>query len=679
MKNITVDILNLKIGQNSDFFCYSKIENHYFKAKKLNNFIYTSNGMLVKRPNTVYLDKIKEGTIDSCLNLGEIRSISIVIDQINFIFIFTENKMKIFKNLKYLMEIDTAFNLEIIKNMDFVFDKKDCLIYFFAVQIKPISLKINVMKNEFIFLEVSLLDGPYFDINKDSNRFLNLFSSDNKTFLSSNIDMFDIYDIGRKIRLAYDNKWGIVEIIGFINPKEVYCKIIKNLNGIGETKLFRMDVFNDKYGYPSLGVICNNRLYLAKNNYDKSSVYASCFNDLLNFAPTIMDEEFQNSEEFIGVENAIYIKYSDIGEILKLKTNGKYVYVFEFESLFLIKERDPSSVLSPYNYYVYKIADNYGNGESEFILDNLLYVGMDKKNIYMLIKTFNDNYYTSIKWDEFLMENLTTKITKIVVIESPFYMILLLKEDGSFNLVSFFDINNLAKNKYNLMFSNSKHSFFYGKLEFKDVVYDVFTAKILDNLYLIFLIKRFVKNKWVVMLEYFNIHSILNLNDKKIYLDSFRKIISLETEKYLIEDLIGLEVDICVNFEYLGKKLLTESLIKECISKGDLYIGFNNESCFESVDFEDIYDIKTLTMKKAMNFIYLYLVNSFGGTIKNGINNKILIDNIANINNNGDFFTGEKNIKLEAIFNNKQNLIISQNLPFNYCITMAIVDFSIME
>ena len=80
-----------------------------------------------------------------------------------------------------------------------------------------------------------------------------------------------------------------------------------------------------------------------------------------------------------------------------------------------------------------------------------------------------------------------------------------------------------------------------------------------------------------------------------------------------------------------------------------------------------------------MNFIYLYLVNSFGGTIKNGINNKILIDNIANINNNGDFFTGEKNVKLEAIFNNKQNLIISQNLPFNYCISMAIVDFSIME
>jgi hypothetical protein len=61
------------------------------------------------------------------------------------------------------------------------------------------------------------------------------------------------------------------------------------------------------------------------------------------------------------------------------------------------------------------------------------------------------------------------------------------------------------------------------------------------------------------------------------------------------------------------------------------------------------------------------------------VNKKTLIENVTCINTNGDFFTGEKNIKLEAIFNNKQNLMISQHLPFNYCITMAIVDFSISE
>lgn len=100
-----------------------------------------------------------------------------------------------------------------------------------------------------------------------------------KTFAST--------DVGRYVRI--DNAamvdWGYGQIATFVDSLEVTIDIINDFATTNDTNRWKMGAFSETTGYPSCGVIHQQRLWLASTTANPQTMWASVSGDFTNFEP----------------------------------------------------------------------------------------------------------------------------------------------------------------------------------------------------------------------------------------------------------------------------------------------------------------------------------------------------------------------------------------------------------
>lgn len=654
----SININSFKLGSSKDLQSYSPSLD-YSRANKILNFIPRNNNLLTRRPGTNYISTLSNNPDDN------IKIITASFGDNIFLLKFSLNKITVYNNKEQVFELDSPYDNNCINNLHFSNNNKNSI--FFFCKYRKISLFTKSLNSDTFSLEVKeILDGPYQDINNSDTILTPAHATGNDVLIISSSDIFVYSDVGISLRLfnPSSNTWGWGIIITVIDSTKIKVNIKKSFVNTVSTKYWRKGVFNSYYGYPSRGVVFNSRLYLSTSASNTNTVWVSCYNDLLNFAPTSNSDEFNlltNIPDTITYTNSITCNISEITEINWLTAAPQYVVFGSEEGIFLLMPLDINKSLSPFNFVIQKILNTgsrniFTNHSNTFLLygNNSTLEALE-----FSYNSLNPNINSSIL-PELVQLNHSLQnifITDIALSFGCENIITILLSSGE---ISFINVNKLENNSI---------------FAFSEVVLGGKNPKVKaicgNSKYLYLIVERTINSNTILNLEY------INWQDLNIALSNNTSLASLQyldckviEEKSYSSNTVSINSNdktaIIADGVYIGELCSSEADVSLIFPAFKVVKGYNYKSFYQSMDLrENIKNSTVLTTVNKISQVTIGFINSQSGTIS-AYNSKeinyVASSNLVDFNNN--FFNGYKNIKSQFFFNNEIIFNINQYNPF---------------
>lgn len=668
----SININSFKLGSSKDLQNYNSSLD-YSRANKLVNFIPRNNNLLTRRPGTNYISTLNNNAEDN---------IKIIIANFldsTFVLKFSANKLTIYNNTSQVFELDSPYDSNCIDSLHFCNNNKTS-IFLFCKYTKIHLLTRDIHSNTFSLEAKDIVDGPYNDINNADIFLTPATATGDNVLLLATSDAFVYSDVGLSLRLfnKQNNTWGWAIITKVIDSTKITVDIKKSFFNTLSTKYWRKGVFNSYYGYPSLGVIFNSRLYLSASYDNTNTVWVSCYNDLLNFSPTSNLDELNlltNIPDTITYANSITCNITEITEICWLEASPKYVVFGSPEGIFALMPLDFNKSLSPFNFFIQKFLNNSSNNIFASN-NNTLLLYSNSNNLEVLEYSYN-SINPSIKnaiLPELVQLNNSLQSIYIKDIALSFgceNIITVLLSNGEIFLINVNTVEN-----------NSSFAFSEVILGGKNPKIKAICGKS-NNLYLI--VERTINENSVLTLEYINWQdlnialfdniNLLNLHylDCKIVKDNLEENRSVSVN---INDKIAVIADGL----YIGEFCSSQTEVKLTFPAFKIITGYNYESYYQSVDLrKNINNSSVLTSGNTISEIKIGFINSQEGSVFTNNSKKIsgiASNDLADIGNN-NFFNGYKSIKTQFIFNNQIIFNIQQYNP--YPLTINFINLEIIN
>ena len=273
--NFTAGQISKKLYGRGDLGIYSN------GAKTLKNVIIHPTGGVSRRNGLLYVDKLLS---DSKLISFEFNT------QQNYLLCFSDKKMKVYKNDVCIKELDTPWNLEHLKKINWTQSADTLLIVHPDVIPQQISRqndeewKINpwvfYSKDNQVFC-------PYYNFYQKKESVKPSGTTGNITITSTN-DIFNENIIGSRLKINA----GEVEVIGFSNAKTITVSVKKALSNANASSTWEEQAFSKLRGYPNSVTFHQDRMVIGGSKSLPNRLWLSKSSDLFNFdIGTGLDDE----------------------------------------------------------------------------------------------------------------------------------------------------------------------------------------------------------------------------------------------------------------------------------------------------------------------------------------------------------------------------------------------------
>lgn len=668
MKNVVININSFKLGMQTTLAEELKLQLDIAYADNLVNFIPRNNGWLTRRPGSIYLDSFKDLQKDAC------QMFTIECNHNTYLLIFTENRLRIYINNQLVLGANnsgwfkTPYDAKVLQDkLTYTTSNISNSILLFSPKRPPQRLTLPANKDDNITLApLEFEDGPYEDINTNDILLQIESTSGNGILLNSSVDCFSDSDLGIYLR-AYDENtkiWGVCIVRELVNTKLVKVDIVKNFGSTNKTKFWRKAVFGDHKGWPQMGVVFNSRLYIACNYTNR--IWVSNYDKLINFSPTGNLVDFNigtNLPDTINYNSSITFAINEISNILWITTTLKYVIIGTPEGIFGLMPLDFSKSLSPYNFIVQKISDNYSSLVSKS--NNFIFYTNGLNNINVL--EYLEDIINPIRVNNIINTlPYSPNINRLSYCDT--YENILAIGFSNYDL-AFITINNIGKQIY---FAFSKVQLGGG-------------GKVLDlagnDKFLYLIVNRNINNKNIYTVEYLNWQDLntsliedATLNDIR-YLDCTK---TFNDQSGRVEVYQNTNTAVIVDSYYLGEFCVNDKTIPINVPNTLIYTGFNFTSNYSSINLKNILNSTYNTNYIKIKDISLSVVNSLYGSVSLGLHNieAPIVNNLLN-DISTKFFTGVVNLPINIICGNKVIITCSQSTPLPFTLSLISTQFLI--
>jgi len=278
--------------------------------------------------------------------------------------------------------------------------------------------------------------------------------------LSSNVTTGDI---GRLIRLNPLSKpgeniggirwaWGIITGVGdSATPPTVTVTLkseLSNTRGTYGTSEFRLGAFANSQGWPQVSQIYQQRMVLAANTYQPSTIWLSKTGDFYSFSPTeLLDQDTPAaiidgmSVEIITDSNGLtFTLDSDTLDVIKWLGESKKLAMGTSAGVYMLYGSETNLVVTPFRFTINRETSFSATDVAPIVVSNaLIYPQIGGKDLQQL----SLNKGQSGQWDASKISLKgydiikTSEIIKMVWQERPNAIIWLLMADGRLLTLSF--------------------------------------------------------------------------------------------------------------------------------------------------------------------------------------------------------------------------------------------------
>lgn len=191
-----------------------------------------------------------------------------------------------------------------------------------------------------------------------------------------------------------------------------------------------------RFNFKTVVILLIIFLVIALNIFARNSNYFMIKNIVVYGNENLTDKEIINASDIKNNKQLYYFKNSDVKEVIKKETGVKRVHilrVYPSTILIIIKERDPSFIISQKN--IYYECDESGRilsaSKSIDRYDVPLVTGVKIKNIHKNLKVYDDNKNVRIQtiqkvFEYFIDEKLYDKVSEVYVSDTGRYYVYLI-------------------------------------------------------------------------------------------------------------------------------------------------------------------------------------------------------------------------------------------------------------
>lgn len=288
MSNVTA-LVRFNVGEISELMG-GRIDTEEYRSacRVLKNFIPSVQGPVSRRGGTRFVAEVKNSSKKTRLFAFQFSSVlSYLLEFGDYYVRFFYHRSPIVDSLGNPVEITTPYAAE---DLDQLYFSQSGDVVYIAHPSYPLRTITRYSQTDWRTAEVSLIDGPYLPVHTGDISLTPSAVQGNITITAS-ADIFSATDVGRQVRIMQavnpNVQWGAAKITGVINARTVSAAVFPEylfLN-TNASKAWRLGVFSQTTGYPSVVTFFEQRLVLGKGN----GVYGSKTGQYEFFSPTAAD------------------------------------------------------------------------------------------------------------------------------------------------------------------------------------------------------------------------------------------------------------------------------------------------------------------------------------------------------------------------------------------------------
>lgn len=304
---------------------YGRVDNKYY----YNSFRYSKNvipyvqGAITRRTGTYFTNEVKTSANATILIPFQFSTTQ------NYILEFGNQYFRVYRNRGRVesppgtpVEFATPWLSDDLRNLKFT--QSADVLYVFCPGYQPRKIT-RTSDTSWTISTVVFVDGPYLPTNTSATTITPSATTGAGITLTASTSIFTANDVGRLVRIKSGSTWGYVTITAYTSGTVVTATVGKTLGGTSATADWRLGVFSNNLGWPTVGVFNEERLLVANTTLYPNTVWGSVVGDFENMQPsnasgTVADDDaftFTISDDQV---NAIY--WMSPGRVLLVGTSG---------------------------------------------------------------------------------------------------------------------------------------------------------------------------------------------------------------------------------------------------------------------------------------------------------------------------------------------------------------------
>lgn len=303
--------------------------------------------------------------------------------------------------------------------------------------------------------EIEYVDGPYYSINTESTKTLayagTLTAGATGTVTASGHSPFVSTDVGRLIRLGHatasPTNWGYAEITGFTSSTVVTVLVKEDIPSTAATKNWRLGVWSETTGYPSIGVFQEQRIACGNRGSNSQPVTVNLTEingydpEKLYFAPS------SRVDSSVDDSNAIHAPLASTGaNPIYWMVPGPILNIGTADAEWTISAGDKTRALSPTNFLAVEHT-NRGSAKNVTpikVSGSTLFIDRTKRTLREFVYLFDRNAYTAEDTSILADHILRQGVKRALYQQAPHSLVWLLLEDGSLVAFTYVDSQQVS-------------------------------------------------------------------------------------------------------------------------------------------------------------------------------------------------------------------------------------------
>jgi len=281
--------------------------------------------------------------------------------------------------------------------------------------------------------DVSFIDGPYGSLNTTTTTLTPSAATGTGVTLTASAVTginggagFASTDVGRLIRIREGTTWGYVLVTAFTNTTVVTVTVLLTLTNVSAKTNWRMGVWSDTTGWPSVGTFYDDRLFLAGAATTPQRLDGSKVGLYTDFTPTATDGTVADDNAVAFTLNA-----DDVNAIKWLVPNEKGLLAGTSRSEWQIKPSSLNEAITPTNISA-KPSTKHGSADAAPVMAGkaTLFIQRAGRKLRELAYVFEADGFKSPDMT-LLSEHITRpSITELAYQEQPQAIIWAVRSDG---------------------------------------------------------------------------------------------------------------------------------------------------------------------------------------------------------------------------------------------------------
>ena len=617
-----------------------------------------TEGPLFKRPGSIFVADV--------LNNAKARLMSFRFSKdVKYLLEFTPNKIRFFKNRKYLdYSIDTTFTEEMYD--DIYTAQLSDLLLMVSTQIYPQQLK-RTNDTSWELKGIEFYDGPYMDTNTTDTE-LYCSGKNGEVNLNSTTDLFSADDVGRHWRLRSGEGWSWGVCTKYVNARQINITVKEGEMPVSpyQTKLWKKGVFSKTQNRPSTICLYANRLWLGGFKENPALVVASKTGDFFNFAPADI------GTTAIAENNAVSINLSASGvsDIQFIAGSDKGLDIGTSEGIWIVGAS--GGFVDQSSFAALKNSQGAAGVKPIVTGPSVVYVQRSGKKLMDIQYSFTEDGYNAPELSLFNRDYMKNGIKYIEYQQDPISCIWCLDNQGKI---------------FTLNYDKNQSVYAWIEQDFGDEVESFTVIPSIDgsseDIWLS--VKRIINGEAKRYIEYVPSWEEMFYTDrnKLVYCDCaiIQNYPDGANELTGLERIDGREVSVLGNGNYLGSYVVSDGKITlaDGVIVSDVVVGIIET--FEMSTIDKNYGFTngtTLHRKKSVSGIKIGLLDSLGGEYNIDGGDKyypiLFFNSSVNLDTNVPLFTGVKDIDLRTLCDEHGTIYIRQTQGLPFCLTSVTFD-----